>query len=64
MTDPSINLVNIKHNAKELQEHLANAQKPSNVRLAEILVICQEILEDAQHIKAWAIDKNLEKIND
>ena len=59
MIDPSINLVNIKHNAKELQEQLADAKTPNNVRLAEIMVICQEILEDAQQIKAWAVDQNL-----
>ena len=62
MTDPSIYLVNIKHNSKELQELLADAKTPNNIRLAEILVITQEILDDAQNIKAWAIDQNLKGI--
>ena len=62
MTDPSIYLVNIRHNTKELNELLANAQTPSNVRLAEILVVSQEIQDDAAKLKAWAIDQNLKGI--
>lgn len=62
MTDPSIYLVNIRHNTKELNELLADAQTPTNVRLAEILVVSQEIQDDAAKLKAWAIDQNLKGI--
>ena len=59
MTDPAIYLINIKHATKELNEYLANAHTPDNVRLAEILVLAKEIEEDARNLKAWAIDLNL-----
>lgn len=59
MTDPSIYLINIKHNCKELGELLADAYMPDNVRIAEILVLAKEIEEDARNIKDWAIDLNL-----
>jgi hypothetical protein len=59
MTDPAIYLINIKHATKELNEYLANANTPDNVRLAEILVLVKEIEEDARNLKAWAIDLNL-----
>jgi hypothetical protein len=59
MTDPAIYLINIKHATKELNEFLANAHTPDNLRLAEILVLAKEIEEDAKNLKAWAIDLNL-----
>ena len=59
MTYPSIYVVNIKHAAKELQELLADAKTPKDARMDCILIVVNELLEDAKNIKAWAVDQNL-----